>query len=919
MRPSGGTPRNPGRASNLLRWLVRLLLRLFPEDVRGVSRADMERTFFDGYRQGWGRGNSSEAGRSPDARCQNRAGRIRLLLELWSLLRQGIHERLGSLGRPGLPGGFGDDLRFALRALSKHRVFTFGAIVMLALGIGVNTAVFSMTKGMSRIVERFEDPDGLVFLFGVEEGWERAPVSAPDYFAWRDQSTAFQAMGAYEETAQYLTGGGEPLRVRVARTTSDLFPMLGLEPELGRLPGPGDEGAGAPPVAVLAWRFWQERFGGNPGILGETLSLNDVPHTVIGVLPRKVDFEMTWRDVRVFTPLVISRSDTDRTRRRYYVMARLTDRATVGQAQTQVSSIAERLAETHPATNARVRARVQSFRDFFLSPDDRLSMVGMLLAVVAVLLIACVNLANVLLARGAARRGEMAVRLAIGASRARMIRQLLTESVLLSLCGGFAGVVLGLWGLDLLLSTFPTMPFTSEEVGLDGTLLTYAFALCLCSAVAFGLAPALLASRVSVGEGVKDSRAGSSSGRRRKRFHRWLLVGQISLTVPLVMTCAVSYLNLRALQRTDFGFPVQGLLAAQVDLPPFRYEEDDQQALFYRQALDAVRGVPGVTAAAVGVSLPIGPGQNALYGPLLVEGREDQEGAARGPGGYQSVSAGYFQTLGVPLRSGRWFNPEDRPGSLPVAVVNEAFVRRYWPEEDPVGRRLLPETDPDRLYPGYESRIREPVTVVGVVADFGANFYGEPPSAELYLSQDQFPSTSQRLVLRVAGGPAAVVPAVREALGRVDAGVPVTGFRTGEDLTSAWLQESRSVGISLGLLAVLALGLATVGLYGMVTHSVSQRTFELGVRMVLGAGRVAIQVSAMRSFVILAGIGLSIGVVTSLVLGLAVRSFLVLLQVSYVPAALGITGLLLGVVLVAAYLPARRATRIEPVVALKCE
>jgi putative ABC transport system permease protein len=473
--------------------------------------------------------------------------------------------------------------------------------------------------------------------------------------------------------------------------------------------------------------------------------------------------------------------------------------------------------------------------------------------------------------------------------------------------------------MDLLISSLPDRPFEPGEVGLDGSLLAYTFSLSLAAALAFGLTPALLASRISLGEGVKESRAGASSSRRRKRFRSWLLVGQLALTVPLVMTCAVSYLNLRALQSLDFGFPVGGLLTAQVDLPVFRYLEDDQRALFYREALEGVRSVPGVTDAAVGMRVPIGAGWGSIYHPLLVEGMEDMEGAARGPGGYQPVSAEYFRTLGVRLQSGRWFTDDDGPGSPTVAVVNEAFVRRYWPGEDPVGKRLAPEPDPDRLYPGFEPRITEAITVVGVVADFGATFYGEPPGAELYLSQDQHPTTSLLLVIRTAADPASIVMSAREALHRVDPGVPVTGFRTGEGLMDTWLQESRTIGASLGLLAVLALGLAVIGLYGMVAYSVAQRTFELGVRMVLGADRGAIHVSAMRSFVALAAIGLSIGVVISVGAGWVARSFLVLLQVSYVPATLGITGLLLGVVLVAAYLPARRAARIEPVVALRCE
>jgi putative ABC transport system permease protein len=899
MRGDIPIPPSRGGLHPILRRVVRLLLQIFPEGQAGVARADIEETFFDRY----------------EAAAGSRF--LVLVRELWSLARHGFSERWESLG-PWRPfGGFLDDLRFAVRVLLKHRAFSLGAVVMLGLGIGVNTTTFSVATGMARVVERLQDPDDLVFLWAVEENRGRAAVSAPEFFAWRDQSTSFEQLAIYTSRFPYLAGEGEPLRVREVQTSAGLLPMLGLGAEIGRLHGPGDESLSAPAVAVLSWRFWQDRYGGAEDVLGRTLLLNDVPHTIIGVLSREADLEVLWRDADAFSPLALNPGSTDWDQRSYRVVGRLAQDATVDQAQVQVSAIAQRLAERRPESNAQVRARVQTFRDAFFSPEDKLAVGGLLLAVVAVLLIACVNLANFFLARGTARQGEVAIRFAMGASRRRIIRQLLSESVLLALAGGAVGLILGRWGLDGLMASLPAPPFLPDEAGLDGPLLTYAFGVALAAALSFGLAPALLASRVSLSESVKEW--GRSGGRGRTRMRGGILVAQLALTVPLVLTCAVSFMNLRNLQTIDFGFPVPGLLTARIDLPAHRYPDFDVRGRFYEEAVDAVQEIPGVASAAAAMRLPIGASFGQAYSPLVVEGREADEGVSRGPQYFQPVTAGFFRTLGVPFRAGRSFTPDDGPDRATVAIVNEAFARLYWPGEDPLGKRLLPESDPERLQPGSVSPVTGPVTVVGVVADFGATFYGEAPPPELFLPQSQHPFTSLSLVVRADGDPLPLVQGIREALRRLDSSVPVTGFRTGEAMLAEWLQESRTIGVMLGLFAVLALGLSVLGLYGMVAYSVAQRTFELGIRMALGADRRAIRGSVLRSFLVLAGIGLAIGLAIAGAAGLVARSFLVLLQVSYVPTVLGVTVLLLGAVLVAAFVPARRATAIQPVVALKSE
>jgi putative ABC transport system permease protein len=802
-------------------------------------------------------------------------------------------------------GGFGYDLRFAVRGLMKNPAFALGAVIMLALGIGVNTAIFSMNAGMLRVVQRFHQPDELVFIWGIQEGRGRAGVSAQDYLEWREQADAFQEMGLYRTVARFVTGHREPQRVRAVQTTANLLPMLGLDAEQGRVHGVVDETAAAPAVAVLTYRFWRERYGGDPALLGRTIMLDEEPCTVVGVLPASVEFEILWHDADLFTPLILDPAALNWEDRSYRVIARLADGSSAEQAQAQMTAIAARLAEAHTETNAEVGARVEPFAKRLYSADDKLAMVSLLFAVFAVLLIACVNLANLLLAKGTARQSEVAIRLAVGASRGRVVRQLLTESLLLSFTAGAFGIVLGIWGLKLLLSSLPSTPFLPEEVGLDPVLLAYTFLISVGAALAFGLTPALLASRVSLSESIKEGGAGKSASRDRKRFRNGILVAQLALTVPLVISCVVGYRQVETLGNLDFGFETERLLVAQVDLPAYRYEHAVERSEFYSAAVAEVRSIPGVTVAAAGQNVPIGAFYRSMYRPFLIEGREAEEGSERGPRGFEVVSPEYFDAIGAPLRRGRAFTAADGPGDPAVALVNEALVRRHWPGQDPVGKRLIPDTVSGQ----WDTEAPDFVTVVGVVADFGATFYGDPPNPAVYLSHLQQPPYDIKLIARTASDPLSIAPALRAAVTRIDAGVPLSQIRTGVTLIDDWLQESRTVAASLGVLGLLALGMAMVGLYGMVAYSVAQRTFELGVRMVLGADVGAVRWTVMRSFVTLAGAGLSIGLVISGIGALIVRS----------PTVTGLILLLGGMVLLASYLPARHATSIEPVQALRCE
>jgi len=844
-----------------------------------------------------------------------------LVTRLRYRLREGVWSASSGTGR--VPGprlhpiaGLAKDARFAVRSLLKTPGLVLGAVVMLALGIGANTAMFGMNAGMLRIVQRFEDPDELVFLWNVMPGQQIAGVSMPDYLAWRAQSDAFEDMGVYRQLAKYVTGDGEPLRISAVEISANAMPLLGLDTRIGRLHGPADEAASAPPVAVISHRFWRERYAEATDVVGQIVRLNDVPFTIVGVLPAEAEFEIMWRDVAVFTPLVLNPTDLTREDRVYRVVARLADGTSVEHAQAQMTAIAARLAERRPATNAEVRARVQPFADRFYSFDDRLAMGSLVAAVLAVLLIACVNLANVFLARGSTRQGEVAVRLALGASRGRVVRQLLVESLLLSVLGGALGVAAGLWGLQLLLASLPSAPILPHEVGPDLAVLAHAVALVTASALAFGLAPALLASRGPLIDAIKTSGTSTSASRGRMKFRNGILVGQLALTVPLALSCVVGFRQVQTLASLDFGFATDQLLIAQLDLPTHRFTDPARRAELYGAMVETVRALPGVEKAAAGMNVPIGAYQASVWAPLVAEGLEAEEGSSRGPMGYEVVTPEYFDTLGVPLRQGRALTAADRPGAPVVAVVNESMAERYWPDENPVGRRLVPVTTEGRWDPDTAPR---EITIVGVVADFGATFYGDPPSPALYLSSFQQPPDSMKLVVRTRTDPSSLATALREAVGRVDSGVPVSSMTTGEGLVDLWLQESRTIAAVLGVLGVLALGMAMIGLYGMVAYSVAQRTFELGLRMVLGADRGAIRRTVMRSYLVLAAVGVAAGLLISAIGGFVVRSQLVMLRIPIVSTVSGLVLLLAVVVLVASYLPARRATRIEPIRALRFE
>jgi len=814
---------------------------------------------------------------------------------------------------PRAPGGgmesYFIDLRQTIRQLVRNPGFTAAAVITLALGIGANSTIFGLVNAMSMLPERFERPEELVFLWTSDANWNRGSNSALDWLDWQERAESYQQMGVFASTDRTLTGEGEPETINIVQASVDLLPMLGVDAQLGRLPDASEDSPAAQRVAVLTNELWQSKFGGRADVLGDTIDLNDVPHTIIGVMPPQITFDHLWRDATLFTPLILDPANLRRDRFGYWVMARLKPGVTVEQAHAELEGIAAGLADAYPDTNADRGTLVVSMEEFFFPTEDRIAMGGAVVAVVGVLLIACINLANLMLARATSRGGEIAVRVAMGAGRIRIVRQLLTESLVLAALGGAAGLAMSLWLLRLFNSSLDLANFRPEEIGLNPVILGYTFLISLGSALAFGLAPGLAATRISVSEALKGT--GASAGRSRMRFRNGIVVAQLALTLPLLISSAMAGRQLAFFESLDFGFDPANLLTMRIDLPEYRYQEASQRAAFFSDAIETLEALPAIAAVGASMNFPIGAGQRSGYeGDLQVEGRLGEEGRPGDTRGYDVVTPEYFRTLGVSLVGGRFFLAGDRVGGQPVAIVNERMVAQYWPDDDALGKRFT-----------FDPTVPEPewFTVVGVVADFGSNFWGEPPEAKVYLPHAQRPYADMMVTIRTATDPFDTIPSLRAAVHGIDAGVPLSGFLSVDDHVDIWLNETRVIATMIGAIGLLALGLASIGLFGMISYSVVQRTREIGVRVALGAPRATIMRLVFGRSLRLAAIGTGIGLVLSVAVGVALLSTVYGIEAPRPATVVGVLALLVAVAVVAAYIPARRATRIDPIVALRSE
>ncbi|MHC4696217.1 MAG: ABC transporter permease [Planctomycetota bacterium] len=817
------------------------------------------------------------------------------------------------------------DLRYAFRMLAKTPGATAVALITLALGIGANTATFSFINAMANMPNRFADAEKLAFVYSSTDKEEEGFISGLDYLDWCEQAESFAGIALYATPSRFLSGAGEPERVNGVVTTANLLPMLGVDAQLGRLYSAEEDSPAAERVVLLTERLWQRKFDRSPDVLDRAIMLNDKPHTIIGVLPPEFDMEELWYRCDFVAPLRLDPVKLKREDRWYRSIARLGPDISHKQAQTEMTGIATRLADAYPETNAEVGVMVRSVTDRIFSADDRLESVALLAAVGMVLLIACVNLANLLLAKASARGREFAVRAAFGAGRARIIRQLLTESLLLALLGGALALLFGTWTIDLFRVLLEGIPFQEHELGLNPAVLTYTLIASCVAALLFGLAPALMTSRMSVSEALKEGAAAASAGRARNKLRNGLVVAQLAIALPLSICCGLTIRHLIALRSAEFGFDAERLITMQVDLPWYRYKEPIQWVTFYRDAIEAIEAMPGIDRAAASLDLPIlGVGVTRMA-PVTIEGRSSDETSPLDVRGYKVVTPGFFETMEIPLLSGRHFTTSDHADGQPVALINERMARQYWPNEDPVGQRLTLDQRASEMTnvtiigadpPAAEVTWR---VVVGVVANAGSTLRGGPQPPTLYLPHAQKPSASMAVVARTLGDPKAVIPALRSALHNLDTGVPVHDFLTVADIVHRWSRDDRGAAWFLGTMAVLALGLASLGLYGVMSYAVEQRTHEIGVRVALGAGKSDVLRLVIKRCLTLTALGIVLGLALSAPVGLAIESLLFGVSGIDPAAYVGVSTLLLAVAVLAGYVPARRATKVDPMVALRYE
>ena len=807
-----------------------------------------------------------------------------------------------------------NDVRFALRMLAKRPGSSAIIVAVLALGIGANSAIFSVVNAVLLRPLPYPEPSRLVMLWehNRQRGNERNVVGPANFMEWRDRSASFEELAAFYSFTLPVAGGtGEPEQVTAQYGTTNLLPMLGVSPMLGRGFEPADVADGSPAVVLLSNGFWQRRFGGDPGVLGRTIKLNGAPATVVGVLPPDFRFYLKENNLagarpEVWSPLSFDEGDRVPHGRYACAIGRLAPGVSLDAARSEMSGLSSELAQRWPDFDANWGVTLVPLPDQMVG-EVRRPLWVLFGAVGFVLLIACANVANLSLARASARRNEMAVRAALGAARGRLFRQLITESALLGAIGGGAGLLLASWGVDLLLALSPKNMIGVEHVDLDGRVAAFTTAATLLTCVAFGLLPALEASRVDLNEAIREGGTRSATERRGRRTRDLFVVVQVALALVLLVGSGLLVKSLGRLQSVDPGFASDRLLTAKVKLPAAVYEDEAKSLPFFRDALERVRAIPGVRSASAINFLPFdGPGSATS---LTIEGAPPTAPGEKLTTEVRVVDPAYFATMGVPLLSGRTFTEQETRESSGVVVVSREFANRYFPGEDPIGKRVTISMKAEN----------PPSTVVGVVGDVRLQGFDADVRPTAYWPPAELPYTFATLVVRTEGDPRGAVADVREAVGSIDPEVPISSVRTMDERLADSVERSRFDALLLTIFAGVALLIAVVGVYGVVSYTVSRRTQEIGVRMALGATRGGVLRMVLRRGLLLALAGVAVGLVVAL--GLTRLMTGLLFEVSatdpatyaVVAAALATTALL------ACLLPARRAASVEPVSALRHE
>jgi putative ABC transport system permease protein len=802
------------------------------------------------------------------------------------------------------------DFRFGLRMLAKNAGFTAVAVIALALGIGANSAIFSVVNTVLLRPLPYPDPNRIMTVWedGSSHGFPINVTSVANYIDWRDQNKVFEGMAIVGRISFNLTGAGQPERIDGRRVSANVFPLLGVDPELGRVFLPEEDGPSANRVVILSHGLWQRRFAGRSDIIGQRLLLNGESYEVVGVMPAY--FQFPSRANQLWVPIAFTpQQAANRGNNSYEVIARLKPGVTREQAESEMDTITARLQQQYPDV-VKTQGTVVIPLHEQLVGDIKPALLILLGAVGFVLLIACANVANLLLARAAARQKEIAVRLALGAGRGRLIRQLLTESILLSAIGGVAGLLVALFGVSLLKAFIPREITQLTAVGVDANVLAFTFGISMLTGLIFGLAPALQASRFNLNETLKEGGRDSSVGRRGNYLRNLLVVAEVAISVVLLIGAGLLINSFLRLRNVDPGFNPDNLLTMRIALPQLKYPDHARRKTFYSELLSRVEALPGVRSAAVTNWIPLTM-QGDTFG-ISIEGRPDP-GAQEMPDVVtRVVSPGYFNTMGIESLRGRLFDEgQDRTDSRLVAVISDTMARRLWPNEDPLGRRIKP---------GRSDSDEEWITVVGVAEDVRQFELTAEPKLQMYLSYSQ-PGffVPGHLVVRTEVEPASLADPVREAVWSIDKDQPVSDIRSMKEIFSESIARQRFSMLLLGIFAGVAMLLGAVGIYGVVSYSVAQRAHEIGVRMALGARRSNVLKMVVGHGLKLVLIGVAIGLVAASILTRLMESLLFNISATDPATFVAIPVVLVVAAVLASYIPARRATRIDPLRALRYE
>jgi len=801
------------------------------------------------------------------------------------------------------------DVRFGFRMLVKNPGFTIVAVIALALGIGANSAIFSVINTVLLRPLPYKYPDRLVMVWeeATHQGFPRNTPAVANYIDWRDQNHVFEDMAAIAPQSFNLTGVGEPERIDGRRVSASLFHLLGVEPQLGRAFLREEDKAGANRVVIMSHGLWQRRFGADRSIIGRAVMLNGESYTVAGVMPPT--FQFPSREDQLWVPIAFTpKEGTDRGNHYIEVVGRLKRGISLQQAQAEMNTIAARLQQQYPEFNTRIGAVVVPLHEHVVG-NIKPALLVLLGAVGFVLLISCANVANLLLARAAVRQKEIALRVALGASRSRLTRQFLAESVLLAGLGGVAGLLLSVAGIKLLKGFIPETISQAQAITVDARVLIFTVAVSLVTGLIFGLAPAAQASNFNLNETLKEGGQESVSGSRGNRIRGLLVISEVAVSFILLIGAGLLINSFVRLRNVDPGFRTDHLLTMKVELPEVKYSDRARRSAFYTELVRRVETLPGVKSAAVASNLPLTYNGDSIT--ISIEGRPDPPPDQRPDVVTRVISPRYFATMGIQLLQGREFTERDRADSPGVVVISEKTARHFWPGENPIGKRLKPGSSGNR---------RPWLEIVGVVKDVRQIELTAEPKLQMYLPYEQADFFQPNaLVVRTNIDPVSLAATVRKTVWDIDKDQPVSNISSMEQVLSESVARQRFSTLLLGIFATLALILAAVGIYGVMSYSVAQRTHEIGIRMALGAQRTDVLKLTLSQGLRLVLIGVIAGLAAAVMLTRVMSSLLFGVSATDPVTFATIVLVLMSAALLANYIPALRATKVDPMVALRYE